>query len=142
MSSLAAGPCADVCIGSDDDGDAAEFYSERWVRARTAHKCCECGETIAPGESYQSVAGKWVGAVATFRTCAACAEIRSVFCCEGWIFGFLWEEAEGSLFPIMTTGCLDGLTTSAAKEKVVARWRSWSEAGGRPWIWKTARPTA
>ncbi len=38
-----------------------DFYSEKQVTARRAHKCCECRKTIEPGDRYVRVAGKWDG---------------------------------------------------------------------------------
>ena len=55
----------------------------------------------------------------------SCAEIRKALCCEGWSYGFLWEDAQESIFENLTSGCLTKLTTAIAKEKLLARWRAW-----------------
>jgi hypothetical protein len=114
-----------ACIYTSFDGDLPEFHSERILKARKPHRCIECGETIAPGERYQRDILKHDGAISSFKTCLACTEIREAFCCEGWIYGQLWQDARDSLFEGLTTGCLEKLTTAAAKEKLVAEWNDW-----------------
>lgn len=42
------------------------FYSERRVKARKPHKCCETGRVIQPGEMYWSICGKWDGDLCSF----------------------------------------------------------------------------
>jgi hypothetical protein len=132
MSDLAGGPCADACIYDGGADNPAEVCGTLIVRARKPQKCCECGERINPGDRYEIVSGKWDGEWASFKTCLPCKEIREAFCCEGWTFGFLWENAENGFFETMTTGCLQKLTTAAAKEKLVAAWNEWTKdrAGG------------
>ena len=58
------------------DYDGPEFLSIDTRKARTQHKCCECGHVIEPGEKYEHVAGKWDGWLGTFDTCGMCAELR------------------------------------------------------------------
>lgn len=120
---MEAGDCG-VCIYSEGDDNAA-FCDARVVTARKPHRCCECRETIPVGERYERTAGKWDGTVSTFCTCLVCAEIRSAFCCDGWTYTMLWEEAEEQMMPHLTTGCLDKLTTAKAKQKVLDVWRAW-----------------
>lgn len=125
MSELASGPCANACIGNLSEGEPPELCGTLIVRARKPQTCCECTDPIHPGEQYEAVSGKWDGEWASFKTCLPCKEIRETFCCEGWTFGHLWTDAGYSLFENLTTGCLAKLTTAAAKEKLVARWRAW-----------------
>lgn len=94
MADVDDGPCG-VCI-SGGDGDEPEFCSETIVRARKAHSCCECRETIPHGAEYERTVGKWDGAVNTYKTCLACSEIRRTLCCDGWTYGRLFEQAEES----------------------------------------------
>lgn len=123
MSELSGGPCG-VCISSFLDGDCAEFSTRREVKARKAYKCCECRAVIAIGTIHEYVVGKWDGDMASYRTCLPCAEIRQALCCDGWTYTTLWDDASDSeLFDRMTTGCLDQLTTAAAKAKLLDRWR-------------------
>ena len=79
----------------DDDGDAASVYHTSTVTARKAHRCYECGETMAPGQRYERVSGLWEGTWSTYRFCLPCAEVGSEFSDGGRTFGALWE------------GCLD-----------------------------------
>lgn len=123
--SLAAGPCADSCIWTSGGENPAEVLGTLIVRARKPQTCCECAEPIRPGDRYEVVSGKWDGAWSSFKTCLPCKEIREAFCCEGWIYGTLWEDARESFFETMTTGCLEKLETAAAKEKLVSQWNEW-----------------
>lgn len=80
--------CSCVC---SVDYDAAQVYNEKTVKARKEHKCCECGETIQRGESYEYVSGLWDGSWDHYRTCEMCVRIRDDLCCGGFIFGELRE---------------------------------------------------
>jgi hypothetical protein len=125
MSEISDGPCG-VCISGGDDGDPAEFCHTEHPKARKAYKCCECGDVIPKGSIYERVTGKWYDAIDVYRTCAPCEEIRRALCCEGWTYTMLWEDAENSeMFEHLTTGCLEQLTTAAAKAKLLNKWREW-----------------
>ncbi len=118
------GTC-DVSIGGYD-GDPAEFFHVSIVKARKAHTCNECWEPIAPGQQYERVAGKWDDKWSIWRQCLACREIGSEFSKDGRVFGMLWEDftnnwEEGAHLQ----ACLNRLTTVAAKELMVRRWRQW-----------------
>ena len=120
------GPCG-ICIDGRDDGDTAEFIDEKDVKARKTHKCCECGDVISIGTTYERTVGKWRDGtknINTFRTCLPCAEIRRALCCDGWTYTMLWEEFE-NIAESLTTGCLEQLTTAAAKAKLLEKWREW-----------------
>lgn len=122
MADLDSGPCG-VCIGSDD-GDPSVFHTEEIRKARKPHKCCECGDVIPKGASYEHVVGKWYDSIDTYRTCLPCREIRRALCCDGWTYSMLWEDAQEA-FEHLTTGCLEQLTTAAAKSKLLEQWRAW-----------------
>lgn len=120
---MESGPC-DVCV-LDCDGDGPSFCSEKVVKARKQHTCCECREKILPGQKYESCTGKWEGDMRTYKTCLLCVEIRNKFSCgNGWMFEGVWESIREGLFDRMTTGCLAGLSM-AAKGKLVDAWRRW-----------------
>ena len=123
MSEPQAGPCADACIYSDGMDRYPEVCGALIVKARKPQRCCECGDPIDPGDRYEIVSGKWEGVWSSFKTCLPCKEIREAFCCEGWVYGSLWEDAEDFLDDL-TTGCLEKLTTAAAKEKLMRQWRA------------------
>jgi len=60
------------------EGDAPQgFYETSWPRARKVHVCCECKEDIPKGVKYERFVGKWDGQVRAYKTCVACAELRS-----------------------------------------------------------------
>jgi hypothetical protein len=116
------------CVYSGFDGDLGAFVCTDMVRARKAHRCCECGDVIAIGATYERTSGKWEGDVSTFKTCAACVEIRGVLFCEGWSYGATWEDIRES----WSTGnrvaaCINACETVAAKEKLAAKWRDHME---------------
>jgi hypothetical protein len=114
-----------VCLGGEPDC-MAEFFEVDVVKARKVHKCCECGLEIAIGSKYVRESGKWEGEFASFKTCCLCAEIRQAFTCYGAIcYGELWNDVREYLFPKMTTGCLEKLTTAAAKQFLIDRWNKW-----------------
>lgn len=122
--------CSDVCLDHDYDGNNA-FYAEKYVKARKAHKCCECGKPIAIGETYQRATGMSDGAIFTERTCEDCTDIRKSFVCGGWMFGSLWGSIREGMFPVWRRvgpwDCLAKLTRETARDacrKEFAEWAS------------------
>lgn len=124
--------CQDVCVWMEADGYSNEFYREETRRAAKPHRCCECQRVIEKGESYAT--GKTEGDFFEARTCAPCDEIRRVFCCEGWVFGELWEAIEDQLFStwdaMKAIDCLAKLTTEAAVNHMRAKYADYCEARG------------
>ncbi len=59
-----------MCDAYDTDGPSA--WSETWRRARKAHGCCACGETIRPGDRYHYSSGVWEGRGESWKHCARC----------------------------------------------------------------------
>lgn len=119
------GPC-NVCIESDYDGDSVSFHQIEHVKARKSHRCCECGDTIPKGAVYERVVGKWDRELSTYKTCAACEDVRNNLCYNGWTYTMLWESAvESEMFEHLTTGCLEQLGTAAGKAKLLEKWREW-----------------
>jgi len=80
-----------ACVCSVVDYDPADVYSSKVVTARKEHTCCECGETIKPGDKYENASGLWEGSWDHYKTCEICLRIRSDVCCDGWLFGQLRE---------------------------------------------------
>lgn len=84
--------CSCIC---SFDYDPASVYHEKIRKARKEHICCECRETIKPGEKYEHVSGCWDGSWSTYKTCLVCLNIRKDLCCGSWLFGELrdaiWE---------------------------------------------------
>lgn len=79
------------CDCSIDDAENPEFFTEKLVKARKSHKCCECNREIRPGEQHERSTGKWDGEIDTFRTCFICRTIRNDYCHGGWEYGRLIE---------------------------------------------------
>lgn len=72
------------------EGECASVYESETRKARKPHRCCECGETIERGETYERVKGCWDGTWATYSTCLICSQIRKDYFCSS-VFGQLWE---------------------------------------------------
>lgn len=116
--------CTDTCLYMGED-ESGEFYREASPRAAKRHQCCECGDVIAKGEQHHYATGKWDGEFQDFRTCAACHEIRSVFACDGWAFGGLWDSVVEQMFPgwddMKAVDCLARLKIDDAITKMRAQ---------------------
>lgn len=124
------GDC-NVCIGGYDDGEPAQLYQEKMVKARRQHRCYECGRPIQPGSVYERVSGRWEGEFSVYCFCIDCSSIsRGLSCGDGRMFGNLWDDVTENLFPEMTTGCLQKIDEPSAKAYLIQRWQEWK--GLRP----------
>lgn len=117
----------EVSLG-DYDGDAADFYDERFVTARKSHQCYECREPIEKGAQHHRVSGKWDGEIRTYRFCSHCWEIIGEFSENGKTFGVVWDSfttewASGATLQ----GCLNRLTSATAKEHMRRQWLKWKK---------------
>jgi hypothetical protein len=113
-----------VCVFSGFEGEANDFVNETIQQARKPYLCCECGKAISVGEKYEYARGASSGSFWAEKTCLICMEVRDAFCCDGWIYGELWNgmhEVMGQL----TTSCFDKLSTPAAKADLRERWMRW-----------------
>ncbi len=114
----------------DDFGVSSEFSRESTRRARKPYRCGECNDPIAVGESHSYACGKCEGQFFDARTCLACAEIRDVFSCDGWVLSTLWEEISLQLFPewdeMQQIDCLARLKTDAAIAKMRAKYADYA----------------
>jgi len=86
-----------VCDWRAEDGDSPEPFTERLIKARKEHKCCECHEVIKVGDIYELAKGRWDGDWRSYHTCLRCSRIRQDFMSCGWIYGGLWEALRESL---------------------------------------------
>lgn len=113
----------EVSLG-DYDGDEAKFYTEKAVTARKPHQCNECRDAIERGHHYHRVTGKWDDEVRTYRFCEPCWEIMGEFSEVGRTFGVTWDTfaAEWSQGATLQ-GCLNRLTSVAAKQHMTRQWR-------------------
>ena len=82
---------ASNCITVDWDYEVPEFFHSKMRRARKAHRCCECPETIQPGDLHDYAVGKWDGEVIEFRTCARCSNVAADYF-DGRIYGGMYED--------------------------------------------------
>lgn len=78
------------------DYDPPEFCRVSKPRARTQHKCAECGGPIMAGEQYEYVFAKWYGEIDTYKTCERCYDIRkwvkNNVPCLCWAHGNMIED--------------------------------------------------
>lgn len=58
------------------DAVSPECYTNKQVKARKTHKCCECGGEIKIGETYDHLSGIWDGEPGRFKTCQDCINLR------------------------------------------------------------------
>lgn len=104
-----------VCLSSSDY-DAPKMYSEKVVKARKSHRCCECGRLINVGNHYQKACGKWGGDFGEFHTCMDCLNIREAFRCGGgFLFGQLWDSLHEFRNDV-TAACVAKIKTVSAKQ--------------------------
>lgn len=113
-----------VCIYSDYEGDSNDFFHEEIRRARKEYSCCECGKKIEKEERYAYYKGTSDGSFFTERCCLICDEIGGAFCCDGRIFGNLWDGM-WEIYEAMNTACFDRLITPQAKAELRKRWTTW-----------------
>jgi hypothetical protein len=73
------------------DNDLPSFFSGEQRKARKEHVCCECGEKIEVGQTYQYDCGKWEDDFGAFKTCMDCIAAREAFFCDGYAFESLWQ---------------------------------------------------
>lgn len=81
----------DTCVFDVDIEEHNDFFKERIVVARKDHTCCECRNTIHPGEKYEYVFLVSDSKTYTYKTCSLCFEIRNALFCS-WFYTMLWEE--------------------------------------------------
>ena len=56
------------------DGDEPKVMTEKVVKARKQHRCCECLADIWVGEEHEHVRGIWDDVWESYRTCMACVK--------------------------------------------------------------------
>jgi len=116
--------------GGYEDGPSCSTTAT--PKARKAHRCYECRETIPRGMKYERVSGIWKGSPLRYKTCLSCVEIRTHFTrgpdCEGFYYGQLWPDLEENFFPDMKAGgpCMEGLSPEA-KARLFERRLKWME---------------
>lgn len=83
------------CYCEYGGGDPPEFTTTVMRTARKPHTCCECQDTIHPGERYEYTSGRWCDhGMRSFHTCGYCARLRTVI-----------EAKVGDSIPFASLGC-------------------------------------
>jgi len=57
------------------DTEVCDVFNDEWRRARKAHKCDACGETIRSGDLYMNIAMLLDGNWETVKSCARCRQM-------------------------------------------------------------------
>ncbi len=57
-----------------NDFEAPDVFEQKFPTAKKEYKCCECGQTINPGEKYESAFGVWSGEARRFKRCPICVK--------------------------------------------------------------------
>lgn len=57
-------------------------FERKLVRARKAHRCCECLREIQRGKLYWRIFGVWDGEAQSYKVCERCERVRSMI--EDW----------------------------------------------------------
>ena len=81
-------------------------------RARKAHECCECGETIQPGQRYLHEAIICDGCLDSYKTCLTCVAVGTDLLRCGWTYGDMWTQ-------IHQEYCGEGCTCLRKRDKHV-----------------------
>ncbi len=77
-------------VDVDDDARYEPCLKTR-PKARKPHRCCECGELINIGETYEQAKGLLAGQWDTFRTCIPCVNMRDDLCPGGHFYEYLGD---------------------------------------------------
>jgi hypothetical protein len=91
-------------------------------KARKPHTCCECGRTIAVGETYARTESLYEGYWGTFKVCSHCEVAQALLSnnCGGWVFEQVKEEIEEHAYEYPTIA--DGLLQVADGMRRKWRW--------------------
>lgn len=115
-----------------DDADPCDFWHVTTPKARKAHRCSECRESISAGAQYRRVAYKFEGALGCDKVCEACWESMQEF--EYHVFGgsfwdHMQEEWDGGA---NVQSCIARLVTAEAKAHMLRRWMAWKFPEAKP----------
>jgi hypothetical protein len=85
------------------EGDPADFYFQRNVRARKPHTCYECRREIPRGSVYRRINAQWDGnRPDSYVHCHDCARLSDAVLAAdcSWLFGSLLDDALATISPI------------------------------------------
>lgn len=111
--------------GESAGADPVEFFNVTTPTARKAYTCCECREPINKGDKYHRSAYKFEGRMGCDRLCLSCAESKAEF--EYYIYGgAFWEHMREEWDNgANVQGCINRLTSAAAKAHMHRQWMKW-----------------
>jgi len=107
------GNCACVYVGNYDGPD---FTFSRKRKAKKEHVCCECGEKILPGSTYEYTVGRWEAGFRVYKTCLDCISMIASFFCDGFGYTTIWEDLAEHIDAMggeISSDCLIPLTPKA-----------------------------
>ena len=108
------------------DYEPSEVYVKTTPKARTEHRCAECGSKVKPGETYERVFSVTDGYAGTWKTCARCLDLRafvtSLIPCFCWAHNNLHQDARD---------CADAWGHEADGLRFGVLRRIWKAKGGR-----------
>jgi len=96
-----------------------DVITEKIVKSRKPHECCECRRVIDPGEQCEYTSYKHDSNFNTHRICLDCLSVRDEFFCGGWGYGRIWEDLEehiDGIYGRIDSSCITGLTPAARKK--------------------------
>jgi len=115
----------DVEIDCEAD-EPADVFIEKQRCAAKPHRCCECRAEIAKGERHILITIKTGPEWSALRVCLACDEIAREFMSPRVVGGLLWQEFDYQWEQgANVQGCMNRVSTVAAKQKLLERWRVW-----------------
>ncbi len=76
------------------DFDPPTIYEAKTVKARKAHKCCECRKPIEKGQMYIRHKGLWEGRFDEYKWCMICDGLQKKYKVTCFCFGQLHEAIQ------------------------------------------------
>jgi hypothetical protein len=113
--------------GYCDDAEPCEFVNVQTVaKSRKPHTCSECREEIPVRSPYVRISYKFDGRLGCDRLCVSCRETATEFDYTLVGSGALWSTmAEQWDNGANVQGCMNRLTTVAAKALMLRKWQKW-----------------
>ena len=74
-----------------DEGESFSVWEDTTRKASKSWTCCECGDEIKSGSTYEYFRGLFDGSWDTYRTCARCALVAADFF-RGRMLGCMVED--------------------------------------------------
>ena len=99
-----------------EDDDTFEVLTVSHPTAKKKHKCNECRREILPGERYEVQRYSANHNLETHTTCSTCLEIRDIFFCDGYVYGWMYDNFNDSLYDDgcdLSEACIASLSSEA-----------------------------